>query len=174
MAPTADTLDRRYWYYGDDGYSRWYSWGRWVLLGIIIFLFFVILFSLCMRSRKRVQQGRTPITGTGWMVPPSYYQSQQQYGQEGSGAPVPPYHPQPGRMDAGYYDANGNFVAHNPMASPPPPAATYGGQQPSYGGGAPYQGSSSRPNEYEMGTVEYERHDNYAPPDYPPPAAAKR
>jgi hypothetical protein len=107
------------------------------------------------------------------MVPPSYYQSQQQYGTQ----TAPAYNRNPGFEDAGYYDANGNFISHsaepqayvppqepdthemnqyppekaaykNPSLSVPEPAYTSPGSAP-----PPQAGSSSR----------------YGPPSSPPP-----
>jgi hypothetical protein len=81
------------------------------------------------------------------MVPPSYYQSQQQYNQPQNGVNyVPPYNPTPGRGDAGYYDQHGNFVVHDnniPMNNTNAPPT-----------------SSANPNGYQA-------------PNYPPPAFQK-
>lgn len=113
----------------------------------------IFIFGTCFKSRQRVRKGQQPIYGTGWMVPPNYYQSQQQYNQ-----PAPPYNPQPGQMDAGYYDQNGNFVSHYGQPQQPPQPQ----QQPYDQYGAGYGQASPPP-----GAPEY---DNYAPPSHPPPA----
>ncbi|KAA8897045.1 hypothetical protein TRICI_006807 [Trichomonascus ciferrii] len=112
------------------------------------------------------------------MVPPSYYQSQQQYNQ-----PAPPYNPNAGQVDAGYYDQNGNFVSQYPQQQPQYPMyGGYGHQQPSnYRGdengnvpaGTDYAPPSHPPpahvvNEQAQGSNSYEM-GNYPPPSYPPP-----
>ena len=104
------------WYDNCNGYSEggWYDYGRWVLLAIIIFLALAVTWGVRVFSMNRVRHGRSPPTGTGWMVPPSYYQSQQQYGNPINSAP--PYNPAMGDQDAGYYDQSGNFVAKPPVA----------------------------------------------------------
>ncbi|CAN6597572.1 hypothetical protein TRVA0_001S04478 [Trichomonascus vanleenenianus] len=142
--------------YGCDIYgncSGWYNWGRWILLGIIIFVFFLIFLATCKRTRKRVRSGQAPIYGTAWMVPPSYYQSQQQYQQQ----PVPVYHAQPGVGDAGYYDQNGNFVSREiPPSQPGQSSAGY----------VPPPEPAHAPNWQQSGSYEM---NNYPPPNYPPP-----
>lgn len=104
-----------YWSGCEGEYSGgWYDYGRWVLLAIIIALALIVAWGVRLFSINRVRHGRSPPTGTGWMVPPSYYQSQRQYGNPINAAP--PYNPEMGDQDAGYYDASGNFVAKPPVA----------------------------------------------------------
>lgn len=74
----------------------------------------IAILSIRWYSSRQVRRGEQPVPGTGWMVPPSYYQSQRQYNQPShpaDGPPVPPYQSEPGAHDAGYYDANGHFIS---------------------------------------------------------------
>lgn len=121
-----------------------------MLLVIIIVIFILCIASLCTTSRRRVRQGREPIYGTAWMVPPSYGQSQQQY----AGA-APPYQPGGDR-----YDADGNWIGDNYQNSYGQQQNSYVQQQNSYG-----QQQSS----YGQQNDSYGQHQNYAPPPGPPP-----
>lgn len=56
------------------GYSRYctssfHSWGRWVVVGIVIFaaLCFILFCTCCARRRRK--KGHKPMYGTGWMAP---------------------------------------------------------------------------------------------------------
>lgn len=143
---------------------------------------------MCTSSRRRARQGRTPIYGTAWMVPPSYHQSQHDYNNQAYGgpAPAPPYggNGREGNMDnayagghgedpnSGYYDSNGNWVAHSDNVAPggggAPQGTNYGpppGPPPNYGGNTNPQGNSPGfDNSYEMANM----------PAQPPSAAYKR
>lgn len=148
-----------------------------MLLGILVFVLVLIVFGTCFKSRRRVRKGQQPIYGTGWMVPPSYYQSQQQYNH-----PAPPYNPNAGQADAGYYDQNGNFVSQYPQQQPQYPMyGGYGYQQPSNyrgdehgnmpadtGYAPPSHPPPAHVNEQAQGSNSYEM-GNYPPPSYPPP-----
>ncbi|KAL2023219.1 hypothetical protein VTK56DRAFT_3342 [Thermocarpiscus australiensis] len=65
-------------YRGPDGfcysYSSWNWWGRWVLTGLAILFFLIVLALLFRNSRRRRRNGLRPMYGTGWMAPPQYYQ----------------------------------------------------------------------------------------------------
>lgn len=51
--------------------TGWYNWGRWVLLGILIFgAFFLFFFYSCFNARRRRKAGRQPMYGTGWTTAP--------------------------------------------------------------------------------------------------------
>lgn len=166
MAPLAQLVKRDsnsnnndnddYWGWGFGG-SGWYDYGRWILLAVIIGVF-VISFLLIQRvSCRRARHGQSPIAGTAWMVPPSYYQSQQQYQQNEEDA-VPMYKQEAGLGDAGHFDANGNFVpytgdyskAHDADSHIQPPPSAYAGAQP-----------AESPE------------DDYAPPPGPPPSSSE-
>lgn len=77
-------------------------------LAIFIVVALCAFLSLRIAAIRRVRQGRPAIVGTRWMVPPSYYQSQQQYGNVQNAAP--PYTPNPGAFDAGFYDVDNHFI----------------------------------------------------------------
>lgn len=99
-----------FWFACDDT-SAWSLWGRWVLvvcLIIVLIILFVLIFKL---SSRRLQQGRAPIAGTGWLVQTQERMTSRGHGNESDVDPVPPYLPEVGDHDAGYYDANGQFVA---------------------------------------------------------------
>lgn len=136
-------IERRQYYdcYGwsCSGNSGWNNWGRWILLALIIGVFLISFLLVCTTNKRRLNRGQQPITGTSWIVPPSYNQSEQQYQSQAA----PPYNPNANSdpTAAGYYDQSGNFVnTHN----------TGGGYS----------------NGHDAG---YSRHDDYAPPAGPPP-----
>lgn len=123
-------------------------------------------------SSRRVLNGRRPIAGTAWMVPPSYYSSQQQYNQT-----APPYNPNPGYNDAGYYDAHGNFIRNNVNNGQPFPSVPETHEMNEY----PQEKSAYRAPNVSMpepaytspGTVpppEVGSSSRYEPPSGPPPA----
>jgi len=168
MAPVAELFER---YWGcPSGYSysngrcyrsRWYSWGRWVVLAIAVGLFFIVLLSCLSIARRRRRRGTQPVYGTGWMAPQGKFGNQHQmnnYGQQN--------HPPPG----GDFQQQQSYGGYPP--APPPPA--YGQQQqPQYTGttfntadgyyGAGHQTGVQPP----QGT--YQRDGDYAPPQGPPP-----
>lgn len=148
-------------------------------MACIIALGIVVILMIRWYSARKVRRGQDPVPLTGWMLPPSYHQSQRQYNQptrpSPEGAPVPPYQPEPGAHDAGYYDANGNFIfkheqddfpqAHvreerdanqTPINSEQPSATDF--YPPPAGPPPGHQGDTQ----------------NYSPPPGPPPAAATR
>ncbi|KAJ9628378.1 uncharacterized protein PV06_06601 [Exophiala oligosperma] len=115
--------------------SGWYSWGRWVALGVILFaaLFFFFLLS-CFSARRRRRQGRQPYYGTGWAGqtpwghgPAQYnpnYQTQQQP-QYNQGPQAPPNYNQ---TAGGYYGENqGYFGGRQTDVEMQPPSNTYRG-----------------------------------------------
>lgn len=108
-------------------YSGWYSWGRWVALGVIIAAALLIFFLIsCLSARRRRRLGRQPYYGTGWAgrtpwghAPASYnpgYQTQQQQ---------PPNYNQ---NNGGYYGQNqGYFGGRQTDVEMTPPPNTYRG-----------------------------------------------
>ncbi|ODV61418.1 resistance to Congo red protein ASCRUDRAFT_20958, partial [Ascoidea rubescens DSM 1968] len=90
--------------------SSW-EWARWLLFILFVILIIFLFFGTRRVNRFRIKKGQTPIRGTAWITPPSYYQSQAQYNQpaNGTGAYVPPYTADVNPNDAGYYDNTGVF-----------------------------------------------------------------
>lgn len=167
MAP----IEKR-WYFDDyygDGPSGWYGWGRWVLLGVVVGCAILAFLFLQMSSCRRARHGQRPITGTAWMVPPSYYQATQQNPNDA----VPLYRQQAGAGDAGHYDNNGNFVPLQEFSQPQGTnyADHYGPEHP----GNAYSGApNNAANDYYPPPPgpppSHVAHDNYAPPPGPPPS----
>lgn len=67
---------------GNYCYTKWSLWGRWVLLGAVIFV--VLAFGLCCvcMARRRRRKGAKPMKGFGWAAPATAQQQQpvqQQY-----------------------------------------------------------------------------------------------
>ncbi|BFZ64512.1 hypothetical protein YB2330_005658 [Saitoella coloradoensis] len=120
----------RYGYaYTCNSYSGWSSWGRWVLLGLIVLAVLSFFFASSGLSRRRVRRGRRPVPGFGWSVPPSYYESQQQYTQQPITPPVPgtghSYGPPPGAPPPQHTQQPAG--AYAPPSGPPPPMMQQGG-----------------------------------------------
>lgn len=117
---------------------------------------------VCTNSRKRVQSGRTPIYGTGWLVLPTYQQSQQAYNMPNYGAP-----PQ-------YYEGGGpqqQQQQQQPMqqgyAQPPP-------QTPHTQAYSFYDNNGNFNNQVPVGNAAPgPSNDFYAPPANPPQAYVK-
>ncbi|KAM7209040.1 protein RCR2 [Naviculisporaceae sp. PSN 640] len=180
MAPTVahefpGVLKRRYCDYvdrwGNCHYSSWGGWGRWVLAGSIVLLFFLVMLMLARKnSRARRARGQRPLYGTGFLAGPA--PPYTPYPQGGStniagGPPGPPGPPPPQYVypentghkfnsNDGYYGSQGNSSNNNNgnySASSP-----YGGQQ----SGIELQQPA---NTYQRGAV-----DDYAPPEGPPPS----
>ncbi|KAK6355058.1 hypothetical protein TWF696_004184 [Orbilia brochopaga] len=146
MAVLVRSLAARDYYCNSNGYcyyNSWYSWQRWVVLGVILVVaFLVILGCACLSARRRRTRGLTPYYGTAWAAPPPAYdvhnignQSGPQYGGQTyaaqGGPPVytpsnagyynapPPAPPQqPGQYEMGGY--RGESTPYNPPVSPPP------------------------------------------------------
>lgn len=167
-------LERRQYYsdgcygWGCGGNSGWNNWGRWILLALIIGVFLISFLLVCTTNKRRLNRGQQPITGTSWIVPPTYHQSEQQYQSQAA----PPYNPNANSdpTAAGYYDQSGNFVntSHHGAgysnhqggytsndAYGPPPGDAYG----------PPPGPPPGHSNIEM--------DQYQPPSHPPPAFVK-
>jgi hypothetical protein len=116
-------------------YSAWDNWIRWVVLGIIIAIFFLLFLSCsCLSARRRRRQGLQPFYGTGWTQRQyPYFNPQHQGGYYGGPAAPPyapndgppPYHhaPQPGielQPPVQAYRPDGEDRAFEPPMSPPP------------------------------------------------------
>ncbi|KAH6866019.1 chitin synthesis regulation, resistance to congo red-domain-containing protein [Thelonectria olida] len=149
MAPVED-LFKRYWvcpsgYSYHDGRcyrSRWYSWGRWVVLAIAISLFLIVFFSCLTIACRRRRRGVRPMYGTGWMAPQGKWgnppqnnpQGYQNYPPPGGGfqqqqryGGYPPAPPPPG----GGFQQQQRYGGYPPA---PPPLAYGQQQQPQYTG----------------------------------------
>ncbi|RSM20817.1 hypothetical protein CDV31_000188 [Fusarium ambrosium] len=134
--------------------SNWSYWGRWVLAGVCIFLFFLILTCL-FSSRRRRRRGVAPIYGTGWMAPNNkpwgnnqnnhqmhdynqggyqgdYNQQQQQYGY-GPPPPPPAYaqHQQP-QYTGTTFNPNDGYYGQGQYSGVQPPQGTYQRDDPGY------------------------------------------
>ncbi|KAL1960072.1 hypothetical protein VTO42DRAFT_244 [Malbranchea cinnamomea] len=84
--------------------SKWHDWGRWVLLGILIFAAIVLFFAFaCISSRRRRRQGLRPYMGTGWTT---YYYNNNQ--------PPPSYPPPQYTPAEGYYGQNASYYGQQP------------------------------------------------------------
>ncbi|KTW26465.1 hypothetical protein T552_02944 [Pneumocystis carinii B80] len=69
------TLQERY-----DCYSRWNSWGRWMVASMILIGIIFLFTCIFCANRRRAEQGNAPIKYTGWFMPWQAYPPQQQYG----------------------------------------------------------------------------------------------
>lgn len=105
--------------------TRWSSWGRWVLAGAAIFLFCILLMSLCCMARRRRKHGTKPYYGTGWMAP-----NGGKFGVGGAGSGYNNNH----RNNGGYSmdNPNSGYVPHNSAAGH---HGGGGNNQEYYGGG---------------------------------------
>lgn len=96
-------------------------WGRWIL-----FIFFLLpilsLAAIIIRlNALRSRRGQDLIMGTAWFTPPTYRQSERQYGRQGEDF-VPPYTEEANENDLGYYDQEGMFHTNSkvhPLSAPP-------------------------------------------------------
>ncbi|OAQ72196.1 Chitin synthesis regulation, Congo red resistance, RCR protein [Pochonia chlamydosporia 170] len=175
MAPTSSSvastgssalnLIKRYYYYC-DGYSysyrcssRWYDWGRWVVLGGVIFIVLLVLLTCACTARRRRRRGAQPMYGTGWMAPVGKHDQNQQH--------------QMNNYNQGYqpeYNQNQGYNQPQGYYNTPPP---YGQQQ------VPQStGTTFNPNDGYYGNAQYgvqppaqayQRDGGYAPPAGPPP-----
>jgi len=155
--------------YYDNTDSPWYEYGRWILLAVIIFIAVLFIGLLQSISCRRARYGARPITGTGWMVPPSYYQSQQQQNEQDA---VPLYKKEAGQGDAGHFDQYGNFIPyHAPLYKHDSDAEVQYSPTP---GPPPSEGPDeyappSRPSPAHSSSLHYE---DAGPPPGPPPSAS--
>ncbi|KHN96439.1 Chitin synthesis regulation, Congo red resistance, RCR protein [Metarhizium album ARSEF 1941] len=130
--------------------SRWYDWGRWVVLAGIIVVFVLIMFTCACTARRRRRRGAQPMYGTGWMAPAGKFGNNQQHQMnsynQGYAQPQgyyntpPPYGQQQAPQNTGTtFNPNDGYYGHQQQ---------YGVQQP--------------PNTYQPDG-------GYAPPPGPPP-----
>lgn len=118
-----------FFYYDNDSNNG----ARWAFFAFFILLLLIFIFSTLRVNKRRLRRGVKPITGTAWMTPPSYYQSQTQYNEPLNSTNVPPYSENTLPNDAGYYDRLGNFVA-NPNYQPQQPPKSANGVHNDYTG----------------------------------------
>lgn len=108
----------RYWVCSSNGRcqwrnNRWFDFGRWILLGVLAFLFIVGLFAFACLARRRRRRGAKPMYGTGWMVPAGKYNGgqvaqemnsyQPGYNQGYAPPPPPPVPPEYGQPQQQQY-----------------------------------------------------------------------
>ncbi|PWI74341.1 hypothetical protein PCL_07655 [Purpureocillium lilacinum] len=166
MAPTSSELAKRY-YCNGYGYcynSRWYDWGRWVVVGAIIFFCLLILLSCTCVARRRRRRGAQPMYGTGWMAPAG------KYGQNGH---------EMNNYQTGYnqqgYDQQQYQQGWNQQAGYANPPPAYGQQHPQYTGTTfnPNDGYYGQQQGQQYGVQQpahtYQREGNFSPPPGPPP-----
>ena len=145
--------------------SGWNSWGRWVVLAVILvaaFLFFFLFRSVCfshchpycstnppssfLTARRRRKRGLQPYRGTGWSTAP-FGHGPAQYNPNYPSQPPPDLHTSPPA-----YGANAGY---------------YGGQNQGYFGGQQAGVELQQPQNVHRGG------DNvYQPPGGPPPKKA--
>jgi len=113
-------------------YSSWYSWQRWVVLGVLLIITTILIFSCaCLSARRRRHRGVQPFYGTAWAAPPpaydvhnigttgpqygghtgTGYNTGQQYAAHGHTSP-PGYTPQ---SNTGYYGQQGGATGGHEM-----------------------------------------------------------
>ncbi|GAB0136241.1 hypothetical protein EsDP_00004552 [Epichloe bromicola] len=162
MAPTDSALNvlasRATCYRAGYGYyrcnSKWWSFGRWIVLAVVIVVaLLALMFCVCIARRRR-RRGNQPMYGTGWMAPGGKQHDQQQMNSYQQGNYNATY-------GQGYNAQQGGYNA--------PPAY---GQQPQN------TGTTFNPNDGYYGQQQsgvqppqntYQREANYAPPAGPPP-----
>ncbi|EGX93933.1 hypothetical protein CCM_02204 [Cordyceps militaris CM01] len=146
--------------------NSWYSWGRWVLVGVLIFFALVFLFLCSCCARRRSRKGSKPMYGTGWMggnkwggnnnnnaqnTYPQQTYPQQDYNQNQGGYN---YNQQQQGYQAPPNYGNNSQQPQNTGTTMNPNDGYYGNQQ--YGG--PQQPQNT-----------YQPAGGYAPPPGPPP-----
>ncbi|EPS44234.1 hypothetical protein H072_1793 [Dactylellina haptotyla CBS 200.50] len=122
----AAMLDKREYYCDFSGcyYSPWYSWQRWVVLGVLLVVTAIVLLACaCFSARRRRRRGLSPFYGTAWAAPPPAYDVHNIGHQNTTG-------PQYG----GQTYASNNYNTNSGFAGSPPAymganADYYGGQQ---------------------------------------------
>ncbi|KAF3907723.1 hypothetical protein AA313_de0208412 [Arthrobotrys entomopaga] len=148
VSPTSNTLIARY-YCDPYGYcynSAWYSWQRWVLLGVLLVIGFILLCCCaCLSARRRRSRGLSPYYGTAWTAPPAYNVNN-----------IPLSNNQPQYNGQTYGSSPYNGVPYQPTMSPPPPGYT-----PANAGY--YQGHPQN-RDYEMGNFSSGSAGPYIPP----------
>ncbi|QSZ35663.1 hypothetical protein DSL72_006785 [Monilinia vaccinii-corymbosi] len=99
-------------------YSTWGSWGRWVVLALIIVAFVLLAFGFsCLNSRRRRRQGIQPMYGTGWMAKPPPYGQHPQPAAAYNYGPPPPMYTQAGpiapQQTGTTFNSNDGYYAHH-------------------------------------------------------------
>lgn len=145
-------LDKRY-------YTTGYGYFGFVALAIII-----VLCLICAANSRRIKRGQNPYISQ-YLSPPTYMEAQgNNGGQAGAPENVPMYYQNANpNQDAGYYDANGNFVPSNKPLSPGSGDYQANVQQA-------YLPNQTTENMYQTnGPVASPSTNNYTRPDGPPP-----
>lgn len=52
-----------------DGYSGWSSYGRWIVLGVVVGIAVLVWLTICCCNRRRTRAGAQPVKYTGWATP---------------------------------------------------------------------------------------------------------
>ncbi|KIH90401.1 hypothetical protein SPBR_01040 [Sporothrix brasiliensis 5110] len=96
--------------------SNWYGWGRWVLLGVIVFVFFLFLLFMSRRVRRQRRTGTRPMYGTSWMGGWGQHQQPQYNNAQNYSAPPPQYSQQASgnpQYTGGTYNSNQGYYGQN-------------------------------------------------------------
>ncbi|KAJ3474333.1 hypothetical protein NLG97_g9892 [Lecanicillium saksenae] len=146
--------------------SSFYSWGRWVLVGVLIFFALVFLFLCACCARRRARKGSKPMYGTGWMGGNKWggnnanqmntYDNQQPYPQQ----QYPP--PQQGGFDPQYNQGAYQQPNYGQPQQPQNTGTTFNPNDGYYGNQQQYGAPQHPPNTYQP-------EGGYAPPSGPPP-----
>ncbi|KAL8740207.1 MAG: hypothetical protein Q9190_007064 [Brigantiaea leucoxantha] len=151
-------------HYGGDGYcyrnrNNWDTWGRWIVVGIIIAGALVIALAFaCITARRRRRRGLQPYHGTGWAAgAPAGHGAAQYTGPQASFAPggnqysnqaAPPTYASP--PNQGYYGNNqpnqGYFGGQQSGVDVQQPSNAY---QPQRGGDQVYSPPSGAPPQHD-------------------------
>lgn len=139
MATCYDSYGRRYYCR-----SSWSDWGRWVALGVILVVAFLLFFccayvwsllvtsrhcllialNRCISQRRRRKAGRQPYYGTGWTYHVPGGGNGQTYNPQQNYQPPPQYNQAQydGAPQGGYYGQNQSYFGgqRNDMEMQPP------------------------------------------------------
>ncbi|QSL66556.1 hypothetical protein MERGE_000936 [Pneumocystis wakefieldiae] len=88
------TLQERY-----DCYSRWNSWGRWMVVSLVLIMVIFFISCLFYTIRKHSGPDNVPNKYTGWFMPWQTYPQPQSYGYV---IPITPSYQHPGRPDGSW------------------------------------------------------------------------
>lgn len=149
--PVLVQLEKRY-------YATGYAYFGFVALAIVLIMFFI-----CAANSRRIKRGQNPYISQ-YLSPPSYIESQgNPQGQQQENVPMYYQSANP-NQDAGYYDANGNFVPSNKPLSPTNNAGYNSNVQQAY-----IPNDNSENMFYQQNTTGSTPVQNYTRPAGPPP-----